>query len=226
METTLRTLMTLAFTGLLVLLRLEADRFGAAEYAEVDRDGEPPVPRRQLTWYLLGIGLVGAVWLIDPAPGGQLFLRVGDAGGAILWGLLLGGLGVGLGVLLVRRAPGPFRPPDEASYRGSVLHLVGTALVDELTFRGALLGLLVLAGLDALPAVVIQTLVYALATRLALPGRDRVLLARAIVVALLTGVATVATGGVGAAFVGHAIARVATFVATGGDATGPTDRPS
>ena len=40
MEETLRTLVALAFTGLLVMLRLDADRFGAAEYAEADRYGE------------------------------------------------------------------------------------------------------------------------------------------------------------------------------------------
>ncbi len=224
MEATLRTLIALAFTGLLVLLRLEADRFGAAEYVEADRDGERPASRRQLAWYLLGIGLIGAVWFSDPAPDGQLFLRLGDPGAAILWGFLLGGLGIGQGLLLARRQPGPFRPPDAEQYPRAVLISAGTALVDELTFRGALLGLLVVAGLDPLPAVVIQTLVYALATRLGKPGRDRVLLARSLVIGLVAGYATLATGGIGAAFVGHLVTRIAMFTATGHVGQDPTAR--
>ena len=62
MESTLRVLVALALTGLLILLRLDAQRFGAAEYDE-------PMAgiswlrgwARRLAWYGLGIGLLAAI---------------------------------------------------------------------------------------------------------------------------------------------------------------------
>ena len=74
----IRLLAALGFTGLLVMLRLEADRFGAAEYAEIDRYGGRAPLRRRLSWYLIGLGLVIATWFTIPDPGSQLYLTLGD----------------------------------------------------------------------------------------------------------------------------------------------------
>jgi len=215
MEETLRTLIALAFTGLLVMLRLEADRFGAAEYAEADRYGEPARAGRRLAWYVLGLGLCIAVWVINPDRTGVLYLRFGDRGPAILLGFLYGAAGIALAVALARFRYLSWRPPAIESYPVAVLGSIGTALVDEMTFRGAVLGVLVLTGLEPGTAVVIQALVYALATRLGAPGRNPYMLVLAVLIGLLSGWATLLTGGIGAAFLGHAVGRVATFVATG-----------
>jgi membrane protease YdiL (CAAX protease family) len=215
MEEMLRTLIALAFTGLLVMLRLEADRFGAAEYAEADRYGEPARPGRRLAWYILGLGLCIAIWVVNPDRTGVLYLRFGDRGAAILLGFLYGAVGIAQAVALARFRYLTWRPPPIESYPVTVLGLIGTALVDEMTFRGAVLGILVLTGLDPGTAVVIQALVYALATRLGAPGRNSYMLVLAVLIGLLSGWATLLTGGIGAAFLGHAVGRVATFVATG-----------
>lgn len=215
MEETLRTLVALALTGLLVMLRLEADRFGAAEYAEADRYGEPARVGRRLAWYALGLGLCIAVWVVNPDRSGVLFLRFGDRGPAIILGLLYGAAGIGQAVALARFRYLSWRPPAIDSYPEAAVSAIGTALVDEMTFRGAVLGLLVLTGLDAGTAVVIQAMVYALATRLGAPGRSPYMLVLVVLVGLLSGWATLLTGGIGAAFLGHAIGRIATFVATG-----------
>ena len=45
---TFRTLATVGFVLLLVLLRLDAERFGTAEYDERSRDGAPPSLRGRL----------------------------------------------------------------------------------------------------------------------------------------------------------------------------------
>jgi hypothetical protein len=45
---------------LLIMLRLDAERFGAAEYDEAARDGHLPSFRRRLAWYLLGIASRGS----------------------------------------------------------------------------------------------------------------------------------------------------------------------
>ena len=87
--------------------------------------------------------------------------------------------------------------------------------MDEVTFRGAVLGFLILAGLNPWLAILIETLIYGLATRLGAPGRDRSLFVLALVLGVVTGWATIETGGIGAAFIGHSISRFAIFLTTG-----------
>ena len=56
---------------------------------------------------------------------------------------------------------------------------------------------------------------YALTTRLGAPGRDRYLLVLTLGIGFIGGWLTTATGGIGAAFLGHAITRFAVFLCTG-----------
>lgn len=215
MEETIRPLMALAFTGLLIMLRLEADRFGAAEYAEVDRYGQRPRLRSRVAWYVLGLGLIAAVWYAIPDREAMLFLRPGDRAGAILGGLAYGAIGFGQALAFAWLRYRHLRLPALRSYPAAALNAVGTAFVDELAFRGAVLGFLILIGVDPGTAIVSQALLYGLATRLGAPGRDRYVFVLAIIVGLASGYVTLRTGGIGAAFLGHAITRFAAFVATG-----------
>ena len=69
MEAWLPTLQRLIAAGLallLVMLRLEAERFNAAEYDETT-EGRPPSFRRRVAWYVLGFGLVAAIFVVHPA---------------------------------------------------------------------------------------------------------------------------------------------------------------
>jgi hypothetical protein len=86
-------LMCLGFTGLLVILRFDAQRFGAAEYDEPDRFGHVPSLRRRIAWYVLGILGVAAVYVMHPAPEVQLFLAPGDRALSITWGVIYGVVG-------------------------------------------------------------------------------------------------------------------------------------
>ena len=58
-------------------------------------------------------------------------------------------------------------------------------------------------------------LLYGLATRLGAPGRPWYMLAAMVAIGLAGGWLTAITGGIGAAFIGHAITRVAIFLVTG-----------
>lgn len=206
--------MAIAFVGLLVLLRLEADRFGAAEYAEHDRYGERPRILRGLGWYGLAVILIIALFVVQPS-GNRLLLRMGDRNLAIVWGLLYGAAGfaqaLGFAYLRYRH----LRLPDVRSYPLAVFSSLGTACVDEIIFRGGVLGVLVFVGLDLRLAVVTQALLYGLATRLGAPGRNLPMLGIALGVGLVSGWVTLATGGIAAAFIGHGITRFANFVTTG-----------
>jgi membrane protease YdiL (CAAX protease family) len=203
------------FLLLLLLLRLDAERFGAAEYDEAGRDGRPPSLRRRLGWYIVGLGLVATAAAIHPRPASDLFFVLGDRLQVLVYGLGYGLLGIAQAVLFAVLRYHHLRLPEVRSYPGSVLNTVATAFIDEATFRGLLLGFILLAGVDPTLANVVQALVYALATRVGAPGRDRYMLVFVLVLGLASGWVTIQTGGIGAAILGHAITRVAMFLATG-----------
>jgi hypothetical protein len=203
------------FLLLLVLLRLDAQRFGAAEYDEAARDGRLPSLRRRLGWYIVGLGLIAAAAFIHPRPASDLFLTLGDRLQVIVYGFGYGLLGTAQAVAFAVLRYRHLRLPPVRTYPGSVMNTVATAFIDEATFRGLLLGFVLIAGVDANLANVIQTLVYVLATRVGAPGRDRYMLVLMLVLGLASGWVTIQTGGIGAAFLGHAITRVAMFLTTG-----------
>jgi hypothetical protein len=225
MEESLRVLVGLGLTGLLVMLRLEAEQFGAAEYDEPVRGRRGSILRR-LAWYVLGVAGVLALLVVHPTAERDLFLQVGDRSG-ILLAVIIGGVGVGQAIVLAFIHYRRLRLPAVASYPGGLLNEILTAFVDEAVFRGAVLGYLLWATTDAVAvgmisdgqassiAILGSTVVYVLATRLGAPGRDKYMLLVASLIGLIGGWATLLTGGIGAAFLGHAVTRVAVFLTTG-----------
>ncbi len=210
-----RSLIALGLTLLMAMLRLDAEKFGTAEYYEATRDGERPLIRRRLAWYGMGVAAAVALLYIHPAPQSDLHLGSGDRLGAVFLGLLFGGLGVGQALGFAWFRYHRIRFPETWSYPGALLNSTATALIDEVTFRGAMLGLMLVVGIDPRLAIVIQTLVYTLTTRLGAPKRDRYLLVLTLGIGLIGGWLTVLTGGIAAAFLGHAITRFAVFLTTG-----------
>jgi hypothetical protein len=213
METDLRILVCLGLTLLLVMLRIEAQRFDAAEYDEPVRGHRPSILRK-MAWYFLGVGGVLALVLVHPTPEFSLHLTVGDRAG-ILIAVFLAVIGVGQAVGLAWLHYHRLRLPNLASYPAALANEVITAFIDEAVFRGAVLGYLLWAGAPPNLAIVGQAVLYLLATRLGAPGRDRYMFAVAGFVGLIGGWATILTGGVGASFLGHASTRVAIFLTTG-----------
>ena len=212
---TSRGLIVIGLTLLLAMLRLDAERFGTAEYYESTTGGEHPRLRRRIAWYALGAGIVLAMVYIHPAPQRDLFLGSGDRLGAVLGGLAFGAAGVAQAVAFATLRYHRIRFPETASYPGALLNSTATAFLDEVTFRGAIFGTLLLLQLDATAANLIQTLLYALSTRLGAPGRDRYLLATTLGIGFIGGWLTAVTGGIAAAFLGHAVTRFAIFLCTG-----------
>ena len=210
-----RGLITIGLTLLLALLRLDAERFGTAEYYEATRDGERPKARRRIAWYGLGIGLAVAILFIHPQPQQELFLGSGDRLGAVLGGLAYGLAGVAFAIAFATVRYHRIRFPETWSYPGALLNSVATAFIDEAAFRGALFGLLLSTGLNPTLANIVQALLYTLTTRLGAPGRDRYLLLMALGMGLVGGWLTATTGGIAAAFLGAAITRFAVFLCTG-----------
>jgi membrane protease YdiL (CAAX protease family) len=210
-----RSLITLGLALLLIMLRLDAEKFGTAEYYEATRDGERPHVRRRLAWYGLGFAIAIAILFIHPAPQRDLYLGSGDRLGAVLGGIAYGLLGILVAVGFATVRYHRIRFPDAWSYPGALLNTTATAFIDEVAFRGVLLGMLLVVGVNPSLANLFQAIAYALATRLGAPGRDRYLLILALGMGLIGGYLTIATGGIAAAFLGHAITRFAVFLCTG-----------
>jgi hypothetical protein len=211
---TLQRLIAAGLTLLLVMLRLEAERFNAAEYDEVT-EGRAPSFRRRIAWYVLGFGLVAAIFYVHPAAADELHFDPGERARTIIYGFLYAATGTSLALAIALYRYRRIRFPDAWSYPGALTNALATAFVDELTFRGAVFGYLLLTGMNASAANAIQAILYALATRLGAPGRNRYMLAMALLVGLAGGWVTAVTGGVAAAFLGHAVTRFAVFLCTG-----------
>jgi hypothetical protein len=211
----LRVLMALGITLFLVLLRFDAERFNAAEYDDDDRWGNPPSLVRRLSWYLLGMVGILAVMVLHPNPNLDLYLQLGDRLGVLILGLAYGAGGILAAVGLAYWRYHYVRLPGVRSYPGAVLNAVATAFVDEAVFRGIVFGFLLTVGVEPNLANLTQALVYALATRTGAPGRPKSMLVVVLVIGLVGGWLTAVTGGIGAAFLGHAITRLAFFLTTG-----------
>jgi len=211
----LRVLIAVGLAMLLAMLRLDAERFGTAEYYESTGSGERPRARRRFGWYGLGVGIAIALLYVHPSPQAELFLGSGDRLGAVFGGLAYGGLGIAQAAAFATVRYHRIRLPDTWSYPGALLNSTATALIDEVTFRGAIFGLLLSVGVEATFANIIQTMLYTLTTRLGAPKRDRYLLVLTLGMGLIGGWLTSVTGGIAAAFLGHAITRFAVFLCTG-----------
>src|SRR3990170_1517523 len=212
----LRAAVAVALAAFLLILRLDAERLGAAEYDEPDDWGRRPPFLPRLGWYFTGIALVALVEFVHPDPGTALLLGLGnDRVVALLVGLVFGLVGAAQAATLAWARWQRFRLPAPREYPGAILNAVGTAVVDEAAFRGVLLGLLLAMGVPASAAIVAQALLYVLATRVAATGRSRYTLFFTLLLGMAAGWVTVFTGGIGAAVLGHATTRLAVFAFTG-----------
>ena len=212
----LETLILLATVALLILLRFDARRFGAADYDDEEAPGGWRTWLRRLSWYAFGLLLVLVVYFLHPQPLTQLHLQLGEPRStALLAGLGLGVVGILVALGYAWWRLGELRLPPAHRYPAGLLNSVATAFIDEAVFRGILLGLLLAYNWPADLAIAFQAVLYALATRLGSVGRPRGLLLMSLAMGLVGGWLTVATGGIGAAFLGHTIARFAIFIATG-----------
>jgi hypothetical protein len=210
---TIQVLIGGGFFMMLLLLRLEANRFGAAEFDEPG--GRRRGAIRRISWYVIGLALLGALYYIYPAPHDVLDLLAGHWTKVIEYGTILALMGLGQALAVAWWRYGYLRFPPAAAYPGAAVNSIATAVIDEATFRGALLGTLLAMGMPGPWAVVASTIVYVLATRMAAPGRYPSMTLLGCGIGLACGWATVASGGLGAAIIGHTVASFALFVCTG-----------
>ena len=208
----------LGFATVLLLLRFDARRFGAADWDDqTETDGNTPRAwLRRATWYALAIGLILLAYRLYPQPISQLHIQMGDDRfQAVTFGLALGALGTSVAFLVALFRYGDLQLPAGRFYPGVAVTSVCTAFIDEVLFRGMILGLLLAYDWPPFLAVALQAILYGLVTRLGGPGRNLLQLLISIGMGLITGWLVLATGGIGAGVLGHSITRFAIFLATG-----------
>jgi len=218
----LRTVLAIGLAGLVLMLRLDAARFGAAEYDPGPEDDTASSIAIRLAWPAVAIALVAAIAVI--LPGGPAFLNLDPAtfGSTTTAGLtvVFGTLGVAIVVFgawyPLRRWPPPLVNPWQ--FPREALDALGTAIVDELAFRGVLLGLLLAAGVPVLFAFLIQLFSYGIATRLGATTRTLPLLCAVMILGAVTGWLAILTGGVAAPILVHTVVRFTALVVRGSPA--------
>lgn len=202
------------FAGLMLLMRLDARRFGAAEWDT--EDGDWRVWLSRLTWYAAGLALGLTIFALHPSPASELNLVFApDRGEALLLGLIYGAAGVAAAFALAIITRGRVSFAHPARYPGGVLSAVGTAFFDEFLFRGVMLGLLLSLGLPDWMAVTGAALIYVGAIRASTGGRGLLALLGSLAIGLVGGALVLMTAGIAAAFMGHAVTRFALFMTMG-----------
>jgi hypothetical protein len=207
-------LLFVGFAGLMLLLRLDARRFSAAEWDTQDGEWRVWLPR--LSWYGAGLALALLIFALHPSPVSDLNLNLApDRGEAMLLGLVYGGVGIAAAFVLAIVRNGSIRFPRPSRYPGGVLTAVGTAFYDEFLFRGVVLGLLLSLDLPDWLAVLGGALIYGGAIRAGTGSRGILMMGAWLVIGIVGGFLVIMTAGIAAAFVGHAITRFAMFMTMG-----------
>jgi hypothetical protein len=207
----LRLAIALGLTLFLVLLRFDSERITRSDYFRYRTPWMGPV-----SYYILVIGFAIGIAIILPSGREQLFLTGGETDEMLPIMLLFVAVALLNGVALAFLRYGGILPLPIDLLPTRVLGAAANALSEELQFRSIVLGMLLFAGVPTGWAIAVQALVYGLAHRRLWRDRDWYFLAGSVLLGWAAGVATVETGSVIPAIVGHFAVTMALFAFAGG----------
>ena len=197
-QDSLRLSIALGLTIFLVLLRFDSDRIMRSDYFRSRSGWVGP-----LSYYGLVVLFAIGIAIILPRGRSQLFLAPGDPESMLPVMLLFCGVAILNGLVLAflrYRAILPLPTPLVATRLAGA---AANAFAEELQFRSIVLGMLLFAGLPVTLALLVQALLYGLAHRRLWNERDWYFLAGSVLLGYGAGLATVTTGSVVPAMVGH-----------------------
>lgn len=212
-EQSLRLSIALGLTIFLVLLRFDSERIMRSDYFRYRYPWMGP-----LSYYGLVIAFAIGIVLILPNGRGDLFLAPGDPEAALPIMLLFSAVAVLNGIAFAFRWYGGITPLPTPLLPNRLLGAAASAIADELQFRSIVLGMLIFADIPggAATAVVLQALLYGLAQRRLWRERQWYFLIGSVLLGYACGWATVETGSVVPAMVGHFAVIAALFAFAGG----------
>ena len=207
----LRLAIALGLTLFLVLLRFDSERITRSDYFRYRTPWMGPV-----SYYILVIGFAIGIAIILPSGREQLFLTGGDTDSMLPVMLLFTAVALLNGVALAFLRYGGILPLPTELLPSRVLGAAVNAISEELQFRSIVLGMLLFADVPTGWAIAVQALIYGLAHRRLWRDRDWYFLAGSVLLGWAAGVATVQTGSVIPAIVGHFAVTMALFAFAGG----------
>jgi hypothetical protein len=216
-EDSLRLSIALGLTIFLVLLRFDSERIMRSDYFRYRTPWLGP-----LSYYVLVIGFAIGIAVIMPeselgASGReQLFIVGGDPGRALPVMMLFSVVALLNAAALAFLRYGGILPLPTELLPSRVIGAAANAIAEELQFRSVVLGLLIFAGIDIGLAIAIQALVYGLAHRRLWRDRDWYFLFGSVLLGWAAGAATIYTGSVITAMVGHFAVTMGLFAFAGG----------
>jgi CAAX prenyl protease-like protein len=207
----LRLAIALGLTLFLVLLRFDSERITRSDYFRYRTPWMGPV-----SYYVLVIGFAIGIAIILPSGRDQLFLTGGDNDTMPMVLLIFTVVALLNGVALAFLRYGGILPLPLELLPSRVLGAAANAVSEELQFRSIVLGMLLFAGVPVGWAIALQALVYGLAHRRLWRDRDWYFLSGSVLLGWAAGVATVHTGSVIPAIVGHFAVSMSLFAFAGG----------
>ena len=207
----LRLAIALGLTLFLVLLRFDSERITRSDYFRYRTPWLGPV-----SYYFLVIGFAVGIALILPQGRAQLFLTGGDPESVLPVMLLFVAVALlnALGLAFLRY--GGILPLPTELLPSRVLGAAANAIAEELQFRSIVLGMLLFAGVPTGWALAAQALVFGLAHRRLWRERDWYFLVGSVILGWAAGAATIETGSVIPAIVGHFAVTMSFFAFAGG----------
>jgi hypothetical protein len=212
-EQSLRLSIAVGLTIFLVLLRFDSERIMRSDYFRYRYPWMGP-----LSYYGLVIAFAIGIVLILPNGRAELFLAPGDPEVALPIMLLFSGVAVLNAIAYAFRWYGGITPLPTALLPTRLVGSAMSAVADELQFRSIVLGILIFAELPGGVefAILLQAVLFGLAQRRLWRERDWFFLSAAVLLGYGAGLATVATGSVIPAMVGHFAVTTALFAFAGG----------
>jgi hypothetical protein len=207
----LQVAIALGLTLFLVLLRFDSERIIRSDYFRYRTPWLGPV-----SYYALVIGFaLGIAWIL---PDGRriLLLTGGDPDRALPVMLLFAVVALLNAAALAFLRYGGILPLPTELLPSRILGAAANAVAEELQFRSVVLGLLIFVGVPIGAAIAAQALVYGLVHRRLWRDRDWYFLLGSVLLGWAAGVATIHTGSVITAIVGHFAVTMSLFAFAGG----------
>jgi Type II CAAX prenyl endopeptidase Rce1-like len=212
-EESLRLSIALGLTIFLVLLRFDSDRIMRSDYFRYRYPWLGP-----LSYYGLVIAFSLGIAVILPDGRARLFLTPGDPEVMLPIMLLFAVVGILNAVAFAFRWYGGIAPLPTPLLPSRLVGTAASSIADELQFRSVVLGMLIFADIPGgvTTAVVVQALLYGLAQRRLWRDRQWYFLIGSVLLGYACGWATVQTGSIVTAMVGHFVVIVPLFAFAGG----------
>ena len=205
----LRLAIVFGLSVFLVVLRFDSDRIIRSDYFRYRSSWLGP-----FSYYVFAIVFsLGIAFLLQDRE--QLFLTGGNPDNTLQVTLLFTAVAIANAIGLAYLRYGGIQPLPIELLPARALGAAANAVSEELQFRAVVLGLLLFADVPAGAALVIQALLYGLAHRRLWYERDWYFLAGSVILGYGAGLATLTTGSIVPATVGHFAVTMALFAFAG-----------